>query len=250
MNMIAAKEKAQTIVPQGEAAAILSIVTRAASDPNVDIDKLERLMAMQERALARQAEQEFNAALNRAQSRMGRIATNKVNAQTKSAYADYGKLDSVLRPIYAEEGFSLSFGTSADAPPDHVRVQCFVSHTGGHTRTYQADMPADGKGAKGGDVMTKTHAAGAAMSYGMRYLLKMIFNVAIGEQDDDGNGATIPNITEKQEIELRDLAESVGADLPKFLAYMKVGSLSAIPANQYNKAKAALNAKAKPHAAS
>src|SRR5690606_15862485 len=50
-------------------------------------------------------------------------------------------------------------------------------------------MPADGKGAKGGDVMTKTHAAGSAMSYGQRYLLKLIFNVAIGENDDDGNSA-------------------------------------------------------------
>ena len=32
----------------------------------------------------------------------------------------------------------------------------------------------------------KTHAVGAGMSYGMRYLLKMIFNIAIGEDDDDG----------------------------------------------------------------
>jgi hypothetical protein len=51
-------------------------------------------------------------------------------------------------------------------------------------------MPADGKGAKGGDVMTKTHATGAAMSYGARYLLKYIFNVAVGEDDNDGNGST------------------------------------------------------------
>jgi len=64
-----------------------------------------------------------------------------------------------------------------------------LSHASGHTRTYSCDMPADGKGAKGNDVMTKTHAAGSAMSYGQRYLLKLIFNVAIGEQDDDGNGA-------------------------------------------------------------
>ena len=47
-----------------------------------------------------------------------------------------------------------------------------------------------GKGAKGGDVMTKTHAFGSGTSYGMRYLLKMIFNVAIGEEDDDGNSAS------------------------------------------------------------
>jgi hypothetical protein len=56
-------------------------------------------------------------------------------------------------------------------------------------------MPADGKGARGNDVMTKTHAAGSAMSYGMRYLLKLIFNVAVGvDLDDDGNGASNPEM--------------------------------------------------------
>lgn len=36
--------------------------------------------------------------------------------------------------------------------------------------------------------MTKTHAMGSGVSYGMRYLLRMIFNLAI-DQDDDGNAA-------------------------------------------------------------
>ena len=38
--------------------------------------------------------------------------------------------------------------------------------------------------------MTKTHAVGSAMSYGVRYLLKLVFNVAVGEDDDDGNTAS------------------------------------------------------------
>ena len=52
-------------------------------------------------------------------------------------------------------------------------------------------------------------------------------------------------ICEEQEIFLRELAESVSADLPKFLAYMKAGSLAAIAAKDYHKAEAALKAKAK-----
>jgi hypothetical protein len=36
--------------------------------------------------------------------------------------------------------------------------------------------------------MTKTHAMGSGVSYGMRYLLRMIFNLAI-DYDDDGNAA-------------------------------------------------------------
>jgi hypothetical protein len=191
MNAIARTEPPQDhpMVAESETATILSIVARAASDPNIDIDKMERLMQMQERAVARQAEQAFNVALNRAQARMGRVQANRTNPQTRSDYADYAALDRVLRPIYTEGGFSLSFDTGAGAPDGHIRVLCHVSHAEGHTRTYQADMPVDGKGAKGNDVMTKTHATGSGMSYGMRYLLKMIFNVAIGETDDDGNAA-------------------------------------------------------------
>jgi len=120
---------------------------------------------------------------------MGRIEADATNNQTRSKYATYGKLDKALRPIYTYEGFSLSFGTE-DAPEGMVGMVCFVSHRSGHTRQYRAHVPSDGKGAKGGDVMTKTHAFGSGTSYGMRYLLKMIFNVAIGEEDDDGNAAS------------------------------------------------------------
>ena len=65
----------------------------------------------------------------------------------------------------------------------------FLSHERGYKRTFHIDMPADGKGAQGRDVMTRTHATGSAVSYGRRYLLLMIFNIAVGGEDDDGNAA-------------------------------------------------------------
>jgi hypothetical protein len=168
----------------------MSMIERMASDPNVDIDKFERFVAMRDRELARQAEQAFNESMNVAQSNIGRIAANKENPQTHSWYPTYAALDREIRPVYSTNGFALSFDTEPSAVESMVRVVCHVSHSGGHTRTYRVDMPSDGKGAKGNDVMTKTHAAGSAMSYGMRYLLKLIFNVAVGvDIDDDGNGA-------------------------------------------------------------
>jgi hypothetical protein len=54
-------------------------------------------------------------------------------------------------------------------------------------------MPSDGKGAKGGGVMSRTHATGAAITYGKRYLKNMIFDLRFDETDDDGNGAGITN---------------------------------------------------------
>ena len=168
---------------------ILVIVERLSRDPNSSVDKIERLMALWERGQAKRAEQAFNAAMSAAQKAMRTIGADATNPQTRSRYASYEAIDRAIRPVYTGHGFGLSFDTGHDAPPDYVRVLCYVTHVDGHARTYHADMPADGKGAKGGDVMTKTHAVGSAMSYGMRYLLKMIFNVAVGDEDDDGNRA-------------------------------------------------------------
>lgn len=165
---------------------------RFAIQNNSAIDVIERLAALQEKAIASEAEMEFNDALNRAQAEITRIAPDLQNPQTSSKYASYAALDKVIRPVYIREGLNLSFDTDDSPKPEHVRVLCYVSR-GRHTRTYKTDMPCDGKGAKGGDVMTKTHATAGAASYGMRYLLKMIFNVAIGEADKDGNSpVTIP----------------------------------------------------------
>jgi hypothetical protein len=183
------------------------MIAIAANDPNVDAEKMERMFALYERMQARDAETAFNVSLKKAQGEVARVPANKFNSQTKSAYADYAQLDRVLRPIYTTNGFSLSFDSDRLSESE-IMIICYVSHEGGHTRTYKLPMPADGKGAKGGDVMTKTHATGSATQYGMRYMLKMIFNVAIG-QDDDGNAAAGVGLTEsdKQWIEKAEKLE-------------------------------------------
>jgi hypothetical protein len=165
-------------------------IVAMASDPGMDVGKLEKLMQMQREMATIRAKAEFNAAMSDAQKQMRPIAADAVNPQTRSKYATYAALDSKLRPIYTEAGFGLSFNTADGARDGWIRVVCNVSHIGGFDKDYHVDMPADGKGAKGGDVMTLTHAVGAGLSYGMRYLLKMIFNVAVGEDDRDGNDPT------------------------------------------------------------
>jgi hypothetical protein len=176
-----------TVIPQATGLALM--VERLAANPQVDVDKLERIIAMQERINSLQGKTAFDAAMSLAQAEMGRVSADATNPQTHSKYASYSALDRALRPIYTKHGFGLSFNTGDGAPADYIRMLCEVTHREGFSKSYHLDMPADGKGAKGGDVMTKTHAVGSAATYGMRYLLKMIFNVAVGEDDDDGNRA-------------------------------------------------------------
>jgi hypothetical protein len=179
-------EQTQLVIPEPQQTLTPMDLMRIALTNQSGIEVIERLAALQEKTMARKAEIAFNEALNRVQSEIRRIAPDLDNKQTSSRYASYAALDKILRPIYSKEGFSLSFNTADCDKPLTVRVTCRVS-LGAHSEHYQIDMPADGKGAKGGDVMTLTHATGSAVTYGMRYLLKAIFNVAIGEDDDDGN---------------------------------------------------------------
>ena len=186
------EQKVTELQPVSESATLLQFIGKAAADPNTDIDKMERLLAMHKEMKSEQAERAFNDAMSAAQAEMRPISADCENPQTRSKYASYAQLDKALRPIYTKHGFSLSFNT-AEAREGWIQVLCYVSHKGGHTRTYQQFMPSDGTGAKGNSVMTKTHAAGSAMSYGMRYALKGIFNVAIGEDDHDGNEVAPPS---------------------------------------------------------
>jgi hypothetical protein len=234
----------QNLPGMPEPANLLEIVSRAASDPNIEVAKVEKLLELYERIQAKAAEAQFNEAMTKAQSEMGRISGDSENKQTHSWYASYGKLDRILRPIYTAHGFSLSFDEGESPKPDHVRVLCHVAR-GGYTRTYHKDMPADGKGAKGGDVMTKTHATGAAMSYGMRYLLKGIFNVAIGEEDTDGNDPPEALITASQVADLNAMISETKSDKAKFLTYLKVKSLEEIPVTGFKYAVDLLEAKRK-----
>lgn len=239
---IAKKDAAQV----SESAAIFSLLERAASDPTQPVERLEQVFALYQKIEAETARKAFMAAFVSAQKAMKAIVKDGYNPQTKSKYATHAKLDAVLRPIYSAHGFAITFDTEDSPLPEHVRVVGVLMHESGHERRYQRDMPADGKGAKGGDVMTKTHAAGAAGSYGARYLLIGMWNLNLLDKDTDGSRSEDQGvITPEQVEELSMLITETGTDIHKFLAIGNVESLSDIPARDFVKAKAMLLAKKK-----
>lgn len=166
---------------------MLSLLSRVIERPDVPIERMEQMFDLYTKVDAERARREFAKALADAQADMEPVRKNAYNPQTKSNYATFEALDRAIRPIYSRHGFAPTYRTEVSAHQDHVRVILTLIHIGGHERDYPADMPADGKGAKGGDVMTKTHAFGSAFSYGKRYTLGGAFNIITTERDDDGN---------------------------------------------------------------
>ena len=238
--------------PPAERDPLMRLIERAMTDPSFDVAKMERIVAMHERGLAQQAARAFDDAMVEVQKELTPVRDDADNPQTRSKYATYLALDRIVRPVYTKHGFSIIFGQGEGAPEQYVRIEAHVSRAG-HTRTYHIDMPADGKGAKGGDVMTKTHATGSASTYGRRYLLTMIFNLVIGEmQDDDGNAAGRDHapISAEQKEQILALIKATNSDTKRLLKYVfprsTPASVDEIPAWKFPDVIAALERKKKP----
>jgi ERF superfamily protein len=167
---------------------LLEAIIMAASDPSIDIAKVEHLVRLKKEMDAAEAERLFNEALAAAQAQMQPVVADARNDQTQSRYASFAQVDKAIRPIYSRHGLSVTWTTGERSNDTAVEVVGYLlGH--GHSRRYSIVMPADGKGPKGGDVMSRTHAAAAACSYAMRYLTLMMFNLAI-DKDTDGNEAS------------------------------------------------------------
>src|SRR3990167_4563778 len=119
-----------------------------------------------------------------------------------------------------------------------------ILHKAGHKETYHYDVPLDGVGLKGNANMTKIHGKSSSVSYGRRYLMCMIWNIPT-QDDNDGNNGTVVYIDEKELNQVLDMIHDAGADLEKFLVYMKVEKPELIEKKDFKTAMAALEAKKK-----
>lgn len=225
--------------PAGEPS-LLAVIAAASSNPAVDIDKFERLLKMKREIETEDRERAFDADMALAQGKITAAVADKKNDSTHSKYASYAAMDAAARPHYTAHGFSVQFNTEACADTSYVKVLCRVSHRSGFARNSSVLMPADGKGAKGGDVMTKTHATGSAITYGMRALLKMAFNIPVKDKaDDDGNGAgsraTEQFLSDGQIAEIEELLVKTATNRAAFLKFLAVDDLADVYANKHAK---------------
>lgn len=136
-------------------------------------------------------------AMRACQSDMAPISKDATNPQTRSKYVSLPLLDAALRPIYLKHGFDVTFNTDpADADTRRVLLQ--ITHEAGWSECFSVDMPVSTIGIRGTAMMTLTHAAASALTYGRRYLLCLAFNIAT--EDDDGNAAS-PKPTNKPPVQ-------------------------------------------------
>ena len=222
-----------------ESAAILSVIERAARDPGVDVDKMERLMAMHERMMARSAKAAYNAALAEVQPKLPAITEKgeiNHNGRIISKYALWEDVVQAITPVLAAHGFALSFRLGRE--PDRQIIKGILSHRDGHSEETEMSLPLDMSGAK-----NPVQGVGSTVSYGKRYVTQALLNLVSRGEDDDAQGGGRDTITDEQKAELVALMQETGADTAGFLKYMGVAALDESKAAAFGKAKTGLEAK-------
>ncbi len=213
----------QKIEPAGEVAdygaSLLEVISRAASDPNVDIDKMERLIAMQERVQDRRAEVSYHASLAEMQPELPIITENggikNKEGKVQSTYALWEDINEEIRPILAKYGFSLSF--KGQRQNDQQITIGILAHREGHKETTEVSLPLDTSGSK-----NAVQAVGSSKSYGKRYAAFDLLNITTRGEDDDGAKAgTSHPISVKQYDELLREISRVGSTTEEFVAFLK-----------------------------
>lgn len=220
-------------------AAFISVIERASTNPDIDVSKLEKLLEMYERVMARHAEMAFNSAFAEMQSQMPTITENgqiKVGNEVRSKYAKFEDINDTVKPILKEHGFAVTFKTKSS---EHgITVTGILMHKDGHREDTEMTLQADTSGSK-----NAVQGVGSSVSYAKRYVLSALLNITTRGEDDDGQAGGAKTISEDQVLELQKLITDTGTDKNSFLAYMHVSSLPLIPAGKFKDALAALNKK-------
>lgn len=201
-----------------EGGAFLAMLAQAARDPSVDVAKMQAIMEMCERQRAKVAETAFAEAMKAAQSEMVPILRESENEHTRSRYAKLETIDAKLRPIITKHGFSLTFNSAEPKKAGAVRIVCDVLHQAGHSKHYELEGDLDISGSQGKANKTSIQGLGSSVSYLRRYLTLMIFNVALTNEDNDGNsGATL---TDQQASTITDMLNELSLPPERFAKFL------------------------------
>jgi hypothetical protein len=213
---------------------MIATFARLAADPKTDIVKLQALIDIYWKVEAKRAETEFNAAMARAQAEIEPVARSTPNPHTRSKYASLDAVYTAIKPIISKHGFGSSFGTTHSEIPNYVRMYCDVTHTGGHSKRYESDLPVDDIGMKGNVNKTPIQAFGSTTSFGRRYMTLMIYDVATMD-DNDGNAVESGDtVSDKQVAAIKDKIAKTGGNLARFLEVSKVEQVEDILASKYD----------------
>jgi hypothetical protein len=185
-----------------------------AVDKNLDIDKLEKLLAMKERWDKEQARKDFFSALSDFQIECPELRkTKKVSFNTKSGglteynYAPLADIDRQIKKVMKDKGLSKRWEiTDVNGK---TKVTCLITHVNGHTERTEMESASDESGGK-----NAIQAKGSAIEYMKRYTLIGALGLTTADTDIDGR---MPELDiDKLHKQYMELYEKIVAKDEKF----------------------------------
>lgn len=144
---------------------------------NADVDKLEKLMDLQDRWEKKESKKVFNIAMSRFQSQCPVIQKTKTGHNFK--YAPMCDVIKQVKELEADCGLSHRF--EQETQNDSISITCVVSHIDGHSEKLRLEALADQTGSK-----NAVQAIGSTISYLQRYSFLGSFGIATADEDMDG----------------------------------------------------------------
>ena len=175
-------------------AALMEVISRAARDPSFDLDRMERLFALQKEHATMRAEREFTEAMAQFKLDAPRIlkdrqvgfTSRRTGESTSYTHATLGAVCAAIVPALAAVGISHRWDTE-QGQGGRITVTCVLTHRGGHsTRTSLSGSP-DDSGQK-----NSLQQMQSAITYLERYTLLAATGMGTHDQDDDGRAAGAP----------------------------------------------------------
>ncbi len=188
MSELAKRNKSSVaIIDQGQQ---YSKLMELAITGDADVNKLEKLMDLQERWEAKQAKRAFTESMSEFQNICPPVLKGKSGHNCK--YATLPSIHAVVKKPLHECG--LSFRYEQQVVKSEMTVKCVVTHVDGHSESTEMSAPMDASGSK-----NAIQAIGSSNSYLQRYTLIGALGIVTADTDDDGMKAN--------EINIRDLLD-------------------------------------------
>ena len=187
LHTIDEQPTARPLVAQQTAVATPASLLRLAVEQGADLDRLERLMALQERWEAGESKKAFAEAFAAFKAEAVKIIKNKLITDgplKNKKHAELSDAVNAATPALSRHGLSTAWKLTKD-DKDWMEVTCTLSHVGGHSETVFMGGPPDT-----GPGRNAMQARGSTKTYLERYTLTAILGLAAQDADDDGGGGS------------------------------------------------------------
>lgn len=210
---------------------------RMAVSGGADLEKLSKLLDIQERWEANEAKKAYVAAMSAFKANAPKVSKDKENKQYKSMYTTLGNLVNTVNPELSKHGLSASWDIFQNGI---IKVSCKMTHKLGHSETAEASAPADTSGAKNPIQQIKS-----TITYLKSVTLESICGLASSDSnyDDDANSAYAEYISDEEAITVSEYLTALKIDKVKFMKYMGAKTVETILKKDLPKALQAFKSK-------